>query len=105
MNAIYKKNWLVYLFGISLFLAFVRYKGYDFDAALYLLQVMNYLQPERFVNDVPFMFGNQDSFSLFSPIVAVAFKIFGVNTGGIVVTLLLQVALCSSIIALIYRWL
>ena len=66
---------------------------------------MNYLQPERFVNDVPFMFGNQDSFSLFSPIVAVAFKVFGVNTGGIVVTLLLQIAFGSSIIALIYRWL
>lgn len=105
MNAAYEKKRLVYLCGISLFLAFVRYKGYDFDAALYLLQVMNYLQPERFVNDVPFMFGNQDSFSLFSPIVAVAFKVFGVNTGGIVVTLLLQVAFGSSIIALIYRWL
>ena len=105
MNAIYEKKWLVYLCGISLFLAFVRYKGYDFDAALYLLQVMNYLHPERFVNDVPFMFGNQDSFSLFSPIVAVAFKVFGVNIGGIVVTLLLQVAFGSSIIALIYRWL
>lgn len=105
MNAIYEKKWLIYLCGISLFLAFVRYKGYDFDAALYLLQVMNYLQPERFVNDVPFMFGNQDSFSFFSPIVAVAFKIFGVNTGGMVVTLLLQVTLGSSIIALICRWL
>lgn len=105
MNAAYEKKWFIYLCGISLFLAFVRYKGYDFDAALYLLQVMNYLQPERFVNDVPFMFGNQDSFSLFSPIVAVAFKMFGVNIGGIVATLFLQVALGSSIIALVYRWL
>ena len=96
---------ILYVVGLAFFFALVRYKGYDFDAALYLLQVMNYLQPERFVNDVPFMFGNQDSFSLFSPIVAVAFKIFGVNTGGIVVTLILQVALGSSVIALVYRWL
>lgn len=105
MNALCEKKWLFYLCGISLFLAFVRYKGYDFDAALYLLQVVNYLQPERFVNDVPFMFGNQDSFSLFSPIVAIAFKIFGVNIGGMVVTLFSQVALGFSIIALVYRWL
>ncbi|MBQ3715749.1 MAG: hypothetical protein IJM92_00650 [Fibrobacter sp.] len=105
MNALCEKKWLFYLCGISLFLAFVRYKGYDFDAALYLLQVANYLQPERFVNDVPFMFGNQDFFSLFSPIVGSAFKIFGVNTGGMVVTLFSQVALGFSIIALVYRWL
>ena len=96
---------LFYAIGLVVFFSLMHYKGYDYDAALYLLQVMNYLQPERFVNDIPFMFGNQDSFSLFSPIVAVAFKVFGVNTGGIVVTLLLQVAFGSSIIALIYRWL
>lgn len=104
MKIFYEKGWLVCLIAVFLFLAFVRYRGFDYDAALYLLQVMNYLQPERFVNDVPFMFGNQDSFSLFSPIIAVAFKVFGVNTGGIVVTLFLQVALGSSIIALICRW-
>lgn len=104
MNALCEKKWLIYLCSVLLFLTFVRYKGYDFDAALYLLQVMNYLQPERFVNDVPFMFGNQDSFSLFSPIVAAAFKIFGVNIGGIVTTLFLQLAFASSIIALVYRW-
>lgn len=95
---------LLFVIGLALFLTFVRYKGYDFDAALYLLQVMNYLQPERFINDVPFMFGNQDSFSLFSPIIAAVFKILGVNVGGIVATLLLQAALGSAVIALVYKW-
>jgi len=104
MNSLYERKWFIFLTGIALFFAFVRYKGYDLDAALYLLQVMNYLQPERFVNDVPFMFGNQDSFSLFSPIIAAVFKVLGVNVGGIVATLFLQVALGFAVITLVYKW-
>lgn len=94
----------IYTLGVVFFFSLIHYKGYDFDAALYLLQVMNHLQPERFVKDVPFMFGNQDSFSLFSPIIAAVFKILGVNVGGIVATLFLQFALGSAVIALVYKW-
>ena len=99
-----KENGLLYALGLALFFALVHYRGFDKDAAIYLLQVMNYLQPERFVNDVPFMFGNQDSFSIFSPIVAIVFKILGVNTGGIVTTLFMFGALCVALIALVLRW-
>lgn len=99
-----KQNATLYALCLAFFFSLIHYKGYDFDAALYLLQVMNYLQPERFVNDVPFMFGNQDSFSLFSPIIAVVFKILGVNVGGIVATLFLQVALGLAVITLVYKW-
>ena len=99
-----KENGLLYALGLAVFFALVHYKGFDKDAAIYLLQVMNYLQPERFVNDVPFMFGNQDSFSIFSPIVAVVFKILGVNTGGMVTTLFMLCALCMALIAFVLRW-
>lgn len=99
-----KEYRLLYVLGLVVFFALIRYRGYDSDAALYLLQVMNYLQPARFVNDVPFMFGNQDSFSIFSPVVAVALKVFGVNMGGIIVTLVMLFLLCVTVITLIYKW-
>ena len=69
-----------------------------------MLQVMNYLQPERFVNDVPFMFGNQDTFSIFSPIIALVFKILGVNNGGMAATFFTLFVLGSSLIALVCKW-
>lgn len=104
MTKFFKEYGLLYVLGLVAFFALIRYRGYDSDAALYLLQVMNYLQPERFVNDVPFMFGNQDSFSIFSPIVAVALKLLGVNMGGIVVTLVMLFLLCSAFVTLVCKW-
>lgn len=99
-----KENGLLYAFGLAIFFSLVHYKGFDKDAAIYLLQVINYLQPERFVNDVPFMFGNQDSFSIFSPIIAFVLKTLGVNNGGIVATFFTLLALGSSLIALVCKW-
>ena len=49
-----QKKWFLYIAGVAFFLALVRYKGFDDDAALYLLQVVDHLHPERFLNDVPF---------------------------------------------------
>lgn len=105
MKFLYGKEWLACLIAVSLFLAFVQYRGFDYDAALYLLQVMHYLQPERFVNDVPFMFGNQDAFSLFSPVIANVFKLLGVRTGGMVATILLQFFFGIAVITLVFKWL
>lgn len=99
-----KENGLLYAFGLAIFFSLVHYKGFDKDAAIYLLQVINYLQPERFVNDVPFMFGNQDSFSIFSPIIAFVLKTLGVNNGGIVATFFTLLALGTALIVLVCTW-
>ena len=99
-----KENGLFYALGLVFFFSLVHYKGFDKDAAIYLLQIMNYLQPERFVNDVPFMFGNQDSFSIFSPTIALVFKTLGVNNGGIVATFFTFLALGFSLISLVCKW-
>ena len=82
MRDIIKKNWLLFSVGLVLFFSVIRYYGFYEDAGRYLLQVVNYLHPERFVDDVPFMFGNQDSYTLFSPFMALVFKVFGVNGGA-----------------------
>ncbi len=100
----YQKKWFIYVAGVFFFLTLVRYKGFDSDAALYLLQVVNYLHPERFVNDVPFMFGNQDSFSFFSPIIAQVYKIIGVNAGGFATTLAMLIAWASCAITFVIKW-
>lgn len=99
-----KNDGLLYALGLVIFFALVRYKGFDSDAAIYLLQVMNYLQPERFINDVPFMFGNQDSFSIFSPIVATIFRILGVNAGGMITTFIVLLAMGVAFITMVFKW-
>lgn len=104
MVKIYQKKWLTYVAGVLFFLTLVRYKGFDSDAALYLLQVVNHLYPERFLNDVPFMFGNQDSFSIFSPFIACVYRLFGVNVGGLLATFLMLVAWGAFAITFVVKW-
>lgn len=104
MEDMFERKGFFFAIGLLVFFAFIRYYGYDCDAALYLLQAFNYMQPERFVNDVPFMFGNQDSFSIVSPILSMFFKTFGVNVGGMVATFLLQLLWCVFALILVQNW-
>lgn len=99
-----KKKLFVYTAGLAFFFVLFRYFGYYEDAGRYLLQAVRFLHPERFVNDVPFMFGNQDSFTVFSPLLVFFFKIFGVNHGGIVAVLLLELLWGLAAITLFVRW-
>lgn len=104
MRSLLEKKWFVYTAGLAFFFVLFRYFGYFEDAGRYLLQVVHFLHPERFVNDVPFMFGNQDSFTIFSPLLAVFFKMFGVNHGGIVAVLLIEFLWGFAAITLFVRW-
>lgn len=104
MTDLLKKKWFVYTAGLAFFFVLFRYYGYYEDAGRYLLQAVHFLHPERFVNDVPFMFGNQDSFTVFSPLLVIFFKIFGVNHGGIVAVLLLEFLWGLAAITLFVRW-
>ena len=99
-----KKKWFVYAAGLAFLFVLFRYYGYFEDAGRYLLQVVHFLHPERFANDVPFMFGNQDSFTVFSPLLVVFFKIFGVNHGGMVAVFLLELLWGIAAITLFVRW-
>lgn len=104
MTVLLEKKTFVYLFGIVFFFAFTHYSGYVLDAVMYLLQTVNYLHPERFVNDVPFMFGNQDSFTIYSPIVAKVFEFFNVDFGGRLLTFCLQFFWGVGAICFIEKW-
>lgn len=104
MSELLEKRFFIYLSGLLFFFAFAHYNGYVLDAALYLLQVVNYLYPERFVNDVPFMFGNQDTFTIYSPIVAKVFELFNVDFGGRILTFCLQFLFGIGAICFIEKW-
>lgn len=104
MTDLLKKKWFVYTAGLAFFFVLFRYYGYYEDAGRYLLQAVHFLHPERFVNDAPFMFGNQDSFTVFSPLLVIFFKIFGVNYGGMVAVLLLEFLWGLATISLFVRW-
>lgn len=104
MRSLLEKKWFIYTAGLAFFFVLFRYYGYFEDAGRYLLQAVHFLHPERFVNDVPFMFGNQDSFTIFSPLLVVFFKIFGVNHGGMVAVFLLELLWGLAAITLFIRW-
>ena len=100
----FEKKWFIYVAGLVFFFVVVRYYGYHEDAGRYLLQVIHMFYPERFVNDVPFMFGNQDEYTFFSPLIAIFFKVFGVNHGGMVAVFFIEFLWGFSAITLFFRW-
>ena len=104
MLALLKNKWFIYVAGLAFFFILFRYCGYFEDAGRYLLQALHSLYPERFVDDVPFMYGNQDSFTVFSPLLIVFFRIWGVNHGGMVAVLLLEFFWGVAAITLFVRW-
>lgn len=104
MSSILKNKFFIYLAGLAFFFVAFRYYGYFEDAGRYLLQVVHMLHPERFVDDVPFMFGNQDEFTIFSPLIALFFKAFGVNIGGMVALLGIELLWGVAAITLFIQW-
>lgn len=96
---------MMFLFSVLFFVLMNPYQGIIEDANLYLLQAVHSVFPERFTGDIMFAFGNQDSFSLFSPIYVNFIQWLGVDCGtkcisfliallnGVAVSLLLVKAL------------
>jgi hypothetical protein len=64
------------------------WSGIWHDGRLYAAQAMHLLYPEQFKNDLFFLFGSQDKFTVFSPLYAAAIKAFGLDSAS----RLLQVA-------------
>ena len=82
-----RNRWFPFALGLPLFFSLHHYKGIVGDARLYLLQVIHNWQPDRFVNDPPFMFGNQDSYSIFSTLYGLVIKVFPIDSGTFCLTL------------------
>lgn len=93
-----KNRWLPFVIGIPLFFCVNRYDGIIWDAVLYLLQVVNSFDPSRFIDDPPFMFGNQDSYGFFTPLYRIFINLFGVSNGTLGLCFLSQLLFAVNII-------
>lgn len=78
------------------------YIGIDHDARLYAVMAYRWLNPQGFVRDPWFLFGSQDQYSVFSPLLAGYFSLLGVTQGAMVGTLL-QGALFSIAVVVLAR--
>lgn len=105
MKALLNDKRCVYVTALVIFFYAFRYYGYFEDAGRYLLQVIHFLYPERFAEDVPFMFGNQDEFTIFSPLMSVFLKLFGANYGGMFAVFLMELFWGLAAITLFVKWL
>lgn len=99
--ALLKNKWLPFVLGIPLFFCLHHYEGIVVDAVLYLLQVIHSISPERFVNDPPFMFGNQDSLGFFTPLYKLFLDHFTIATGTKLACFLFQLIWIVSLIFLV----
>lgn len=96
-----KKPWIIFLVAIPYFFCMNRYLGILIDGPLYVLQVMHRWFPERFVGDPPFMFGNQDSFTIFSPVYGLFLKHLPIDVAAMVVTFGIQLLFAVALIMLV----
>lgn len=100
--ALLKNKWLPFVLGMPLFFCLHHYEGIVNDARLYLLQVIHGWFPERFVNDPPFMFGNQDSYGLFTPFYRFVLSFLPVDQSAFFMTFLAQVLWAGGLFFFIY---
>jgi len=93
-----------YIIAIVFFFCVNRYEGFAQDNILYVLQAINRISPERFVGDPAFMFGNQDSFSLFSAVYVCFIKVLPIGQASFVFCVLIHAMTAFSIAYLIDQW-
>ncbi len=81
MHLLTKNKFLPFIIAVPLFFCLHSYRGIILDAILYLLQYISTFDPGRFANDPAFMYGNQNSYGLFSPILGLFVENFEVAEG------------------------
>lgn len=93
-----KKPWVIFSIALPYFFCMNNYLGIRIDGVLYTLQVIHRWFPERFVGDPPFVFGNQDSFTIFSPVYGFLMSHMPVDVAAMVVTLVIQLLFAIAMI-------
>ena len=86
------------------FLSANHFDGFEQDSILYTLQAINRIFPGRFIDDPAFMFGNQDAFSIFSPLYVVFIKLFPIDIAALLLTLLTHCGVAASFAWLAHKW-
>ena len=102
--ALLKNKWLPFVLGIPLFFCLHHYEGIVFDSRLYLLQVLHSWLPDRFIDDPPFMFGNQDSFGIFTSFYSLIINVMSIDMGTFLFALFAQSLWLVAAYCFIYQF-
>ncbi|MBZ0096141.1 MAG: hypothetical protein K8H75_12340 [Sulfuricella sp.] len=86
-NTVAPPKFLLFLLLLAIWFLGHPYRGMWHDAVFYAVQAVSLLHPEAYRNDLYFLYGSQDDFTLFSPIYAAFIDLLGLNAATI--TLLL----------------
>lgn len=78
---------LIFLLLLAFWFFSHPYQGLWEDGIFYAVQALAHLSPEAYRNDLFFLYGSQDSFTLFSPLYAAFIRLLGLD--GAMLTLLL----------------
>lgn len=104
MNKYITFDKLLIVVAIAFFFCMNQYNGILVDAVLYTLQAVHFVHPERFVGDISFMYGNQDSFTIFSPLYVACINLFGVSNAALLLCFLSQLLFAVSFSYMLYAW-
>ena len=66
------------------------YGGIWHDSPLYTAQALRLIQPGAFAQDLFFLYGSQDDYTLFSPLYALAIRWLGIDQAALILTLVGQ---------------
>lgn len=89
---------------ILFFFCVNHFSGFEQDCVLYTLQAINRVEPERFVGDLAFMFGSQDSYSLFTPLFVLFIKIFPIDIAALTLGSIIHTFFAFSFALLVWKW-
>lgn len=90
--------------SVLFFFSSNHFDGFEQDGVLYIMQAFNRISPERFLGDPAFMYGNQDSFSVFSPVYILFLRIFPIDIAAFVFTSLIHLFIASTVAFLFWKW-
>jgi len=97
-------DWIAAFGVLALWLVSRPYRGVRHDAILYAGQVLARLMPDRVGNDLFFVYGSQDKYSLFSALMAPLFARLGVGVSELIVLVLCNAAFVAACWYLLRYW-
>lgn len=103
-NILNKRNIiLTFIAAFCVFGIMRAYEGLYMDGLFYLFQAVHPWIADRFTTDLFFMFGNQDQYSVFSPLYRLFISAFGIPVGSFVLYELILFGIVSALFAIVWK--
>lgn len=96
---------LILIISVAWWLLTRPYQGIWHDGIFYTVQALRHLHPERYAQDVFFLYGSQDDYSFYSVLQAWLINIFGIEGAFLSLTLAGAALWLYALLRLLARWL